>query len=124
MTNQFVFDTYALIELLEGNPSYTKYSDAMMVINDFIFAEFCYVVIKRYPDNNLAFEEKAESIMGSLSGIQPRQLMKAMKFRHDNRKKDLSTTDCAGYFHALQLGIPFLTGDSQFKGMPGVEFVR
>ncbi len=124
MTDTFVFDTYALIELIEGNPAYLKYANAKMIINEFIFAEFCYAGIKRYRDYPVEAEQKSRSVMESISAILPEEIMKAMKFRFSNRKKEVSTTDCVSYIQAQQLGIPFLTGDGAFEGMHGVEFVR
>ena len=124
MTDTFVFDTYALIELIEGNPVYLKYANAKMVINEFIFAELCYAGIKRYRDYPTEAEQKSRSAMGSISAVSPEEIMKAMKFRFSNRKKELSTTDCVSYIQAQQLGILFLTGDGAFEGLPGVEFGR
>jgi len=46
MTETFLYDTYALIELLNKNPNYEKYSTKEIVINGFIFAEICYQLIK------------------------------------------------------------------------------
>ena len=124
MTDTFVFDTYALIELIEGNPAYVKYASAKMILNEFIFAEFCYVGIKRYRDYLAEAEQKSRAVVGSISAVSPEGIMEAMKFRFSNRKKEMSTTDCVSYIQAQKLGIPFLTGDGAFKGMPGVEFVK
>jgi len=38
----FLFDTYALIEIFNKNPNYERYIDVESVINEFIFAEYCY----------------------------------------------------------------------------------
>ena len=124
MTSQLVFDTYALIELLEGNPAYLKYADAAMVINEFIFAEYCYITLRRYIDYPAEADKKARSVMGVITSLSREWIIDAMKFRFANRKKEMSTTDCVSYIQARKLGIPFLTGDSAFEGMPGVEFVK
>lgn len=124
MTDAFVFDTYALIALIEGNPAYLKYATAKMIINEFIFAEFCYVGIKRYRDYVTEAEQKSRTVVKNISAVLPEQIMEAMKFRFSNRQKDVSTTDCVSYIQAQRLGVPFLTGDRAFEGMPGVEFVR
>ena len=47
-----------------------------------------------------------------------------MGFRFNNLKKDISMTDCIGYFLAKSLGIKFLTGDKEFENMKDVEFVK
>ena len=42
MTSKYLFDTYAIIEILKGRPSYSLFVDSECVINNFIFAELCY----------------------------------------------------------------------------------
>ena len=53
-----------------------------------------------------------------------RLIAKAMKFRNKWKKRKVSAVDCIGYFMAKDLGVKFLTGDKEFKGMKNVEFVR
>lgn len=48
----------------------------------------------------------------------------AMEFKLQRRTEKLSYTDCIGYALALELGIPFLTGDEKFEGKQNVEFVK
>ena len=79
MTDAFVFDTYALIELIEGNPAYVKYASVKMILNEFIFAEFCYVGIKRYRDYLAEAEQKSRAVVGSVSAVSPEEIMEAMK---------------------------------------------
>ena len=43
---EFVFDTYAIIEVIKGNPNYASYLDATPIINQFILAELCYCLLK------------------------------------------------------------------------------
>ncbi len=52
--------------------------------------------------------------------------VEASAFRIDMRRqgRNLSLTDALGYTLARRLGIPFLTGDREFEGLDGVEFVR
>lgn len=33
-------------------------------------------------------------------------------------------TDCVGYVVSQRLGMKFLTGDKEFRGLPNVEFVQ
>jgi len=122
MPNAFVFDTYAVIEILGGNKNYDPYLDKEAIINDFIFAELSYNLIKEKGT------EKSNSVLNKYSKfilkIDASIIKNAMAFRHDNRKKDISMTDCIGYFQAKSLGINFLTGDRQFEGLDSVEFVK
>jgi predicted nucleic acid-binding protein len=51
-------------------------------------------------------------------------LIKAVKFRHSNKKKDLSFFDCVGYMFAVENNYKFLTGDKEFKDLGNVIFIK
>ena len=118
----FVFDTYALLEIIAGNPNYEKYLNSEIIINNFIFAELCYKLIR---ENGL---EKAnfyvEKYKHFVIEVDADTIKNAMLFRANNKKKNLSGTDCIGYALALKLKIKFLTGDKEFEKLENVEFVR
>lgn len=117
----FLFDTHALIEIINNNLNYEEYADKDVVINEFIFAELCY---KMFLDNIENSHEYIEELKPSI--IQPTEgiIEKAMKFRLLNKKKKVSMTDCISYIQAKELGIKFLTGDKEFEGLENVEFVK
>lgn len=121
MTETFLYDTYALVELLNKNPNYKEYADKDIIINDFIFAEFCYQLTKGNEKNKNELLNEVETAM-----IYPSQetIKKAMEFRYKNKKKKLSMTDCISYFMSKDLGIKFLTGDREFENLDNVEFVK
>ena len=48
----------------------------------------------------------------------------AMLFRKRHKKRDLSYADAIGYAFARKHDVLFLTGDRQFRDLPGVEFVQ
>lgn len=48
----------------------------------------------------------------------------AMLFRHKHKKKDFAYADVIGYALAQRHNIKFLTCNSPFEGLPGVEFVK
>lgn len=117
----FLFDTYAIIEIINGNPNYSCYINERIIINNFIFAEFCYILIREkcpYIDKYLGHYSKY------IISINPQIIEEAMKFRYKNKKKNLSIPDCISYIMAKNLGIKFLTGDKEFKDMENVEFVK
>ncbi len=118
----FVFDTYALLEIIRGNKNYEKYIQAEPIINDFVLAELCYKLIKE------SGYEKASSYADkyALFSIRPRPevIKKAMLFKAKNIKKNFSATDAISYAMALEFGVKFLTGDEQFRNMRNVEFVK
>lgn len=123
MTDEsYIFDTYALIEIIRGNENYKTYANAKIVITDFILAELCFNLIRElgiaksyyYVDEYAPFVYK----------IDKEVIKEAMHFRYLNKKKDLSMADCIGHILAKRLGIKFLTGDKEFKSLENVEFVK
>jgi predicted nucleic acid-binding protein len=121
MTEKLLFDTYALMELLNKNSNYEKYLDKGLVINDFIFAEFCYQLIK---NKDRDINEHLNEIGPAIIRINPNIIRRAMNFRYKNKKKKLSMTDCISYLQAKELNIKFLTGDKEFESLENVEFVK
>lgn len=121
MTETFVFDTYAITEIIEGNENYENYTNKQIIINNFIYAELCYILIREnYPEKE-KYLKKYEPFIASLS---PKIIKEAMEFRYKNKRKNLSTPDCISYFQAKELGIKFLTGDKEFENLEDVEFVK
>ncbi len=117
----FVYDTYAIIEVIEGNEKYEPYLDKQIIINDFIFAEICYTFIRKKYPNAYVYLDKYKAF---ILEINPEMIENAMVFRYKNKDKELSMTDCISYIQAKELGIKFLIGDKEFENMENVEFVK
>ncbi len=119
---EFLFDTYALLEIIRGNPRYQPYLDSAPMINSFILAELSYNLLKEHgPGTAFSYVDKYAPFSAPIdSGL----IKEASLFRFQNKKKNFSFTDCAGYCQAKNLGIRFLTGDKEFQGLPNVEFVK
>lgn len=117
----FLYDTYALLEILNKNLNYNLYIEAKIVINEFIFAEFCY---KLFRENVKEAENYIQEISPAIIHPAPEVIKKAMRFRLENKNKNLSMTDCISYTMAKELGIKFLTGDKEFENLNNVEFVK
>ena len=88
----------------------------------FIFAELCYKFLRegQIEKSNLYSEKYRQFIMTPDAEI----IKEAMSFRANNKKKNLTATDCISYIMSKKLKIKLLTGDKQFEGMENVEFVR
>ena len=119
---KYFFDSYAIIEIISGNPFYAKFISEEVTLTQFNLAEIYYSAI-----NNLD-ESKAEEIYKkySLSVVKVNDdvLKQAMKFRKENKKRNLSYADAIGYIYALRNNLKFLTGDKEFKDLDNVEFVK
>lgn len=118
----YFWDSYAVVEVIKGNPSYARYTQEPVAITLFNLAEIYWAAL-----NDLS-EEEAEEIYShykqSVLDINDEILKEAIKFRQKNKKKDLSYTDCIGYVYALKNNMKFLTGDKKFENFDNVEFVK
>ena len=122
MTEIFFCDTYALIEIIKGNPEYQRYLNHAMMTSDYNLMELYYAFIRDYSKEEA---DKYFDIWSKFSIYIPRKAIRqAMEFRLANKKDSLSYIDCIGYIFSLQNRIRFLTGDIKFKNIANVEFVR
>lgn len=122
MSETYFFDTYALMEIIQSNPIYLTYvENSNMIINDFIFAEFCYNLFR---ENTKNAKDYIKEIIPAIVHAESEIIEGAMKFRVEHKKQNLSMTDCIGYIMSKQLGIKFLTGDKEFQNLENVEFVK
>lgn len=118
----FCLDTYALAEIGDGNPKFAEFLNKDIIITDLTLAEYYSVL---YRDGK---EDKAiywHSRLASFCKQVSRDiLIKALKYRIDNKKEDLSIFDCVGYTYALENNIKFVTGDRAFKNKESVLFIQ
>ncbi|MFH1649056.1 MAG: PIN domain-containing protein [Candidatus Woesearchaeota archaeon] len=120
---EYFFDTYAFFELIDGNPRYLSLEkDAFIATTSLNLLELYYGLSLRstIENANIAFNELKKYCVQFSPDIMPEVGL----FKLANKEKRLSYIDCLGYIISLKLGIPFLTGDKEFKGMANVEFVK
>ena len=119
---KYFFDSYAIVEIVKGNPNYAEFIDEPVTITVFNLAEIYWSAILNLD------EKKSEDVYKKYSPcitvISDDILKEAMKFRKENKKQDLSYTDCIGYIYAKNNDLIFLTGDKEFENMDNVEFVK
>src|SRR3989344_1871780 len=118
---RYFLDTYALIEIANGNPDYKKYLEDEAVTFKGNLAELYYFFLRQY-DLNKAIDSfnKFSKIVEELPLI---VIPHTVTFKFKYKKMRLSYIDCFGYIYALESGRVFLTGDRAFKGMKNVEIV-
>ena len=114
------FDTYALFEVIRGNPNYKAYQDIMVITTVFNLAELNYGLKKETGQKTA--DDFTDKFAFSVVAVTVSDVKEAMSLRF--KKKDLSIPDAIGYTVAQRLGLKFLTGDDDFKDMPEVEFVK
>tara|TARA_Y100000310_G_scaffold343192_1_gene449725 strand:- start:176 stop:547 length:372 start_codon:yes stop_codon:yes gene_type:complete len=115
-------DTYALMEIIGGNPKFIDYLKIEFVITEEILAEFYYVLLRDHD------EKTAEYWFNKLEGysvsVNRFILKEAVKFRYDHRKQDVSFFDAVGYIYSVKHNMLFVTGDKEFEDLDNVEFVK
>jgi uncharacterized protein len=115
-------DTYALIEINSGNPKFSHLMNEEVVITDVTMAEFYGYLYRKY---NVQTADYWHRKLSFLCRTVPREvLIKAVKFRYDNKKKKMSFFDCVGYIYSLDNNMKFVTGDKEFRDVEGVEFIK
>ena len=118
----YLFDTYALVELINKNPNYFSFKDEKIFTTILNLSEFYYYLIRVYDEKTADF--LTENLNAFFIMIDKSHAIKSANFRYRNKKLKLSYTDCLGYILAKEKGLKFLTGDIQFKNMENVEFVK
>lgn len=122
MVTGYFLDTYAIIEFLKGNEKLVPYlSNEKNLTSVLNLIELYYYLLSRMGEATA--DEKTLPFFSISVNPRPLAIKNGMKFRLENRKKNLSYADCLGYALARENGLKFLTGDKQFKGLPNVEFV-
>lgn len=120
MINSLFFDSYALIEILNGNPNYMGYIKFEIFITKLNIFEVYHKLSKDVG------KQDAERFLNDYyqfsTDFNEQDIINASKLKIKNKK--LSMADCIGYALAKRIGIKFLTGDMEFKNLDNVEFIR
>lgn len=112
-------DTYAIIEIANGNPAYSKFSLHDCCTSIFNLFELTYHIVKSGKKDSDFFAFKP-----LLTDISTDWLLEAAKFRTEYSSRNFSYADAIGYVASIKIGCVFVTGDQQFKDMPNVEFIK
>ncbi len=122
MTEALFFDSYALVEMLRGNPEYSQFRSIQPVLTKLNLFEVCYVLLRE------GLTDDAEAFLinyaAFASDFDNRIILESAALRLKLKGRRVSMADCVGYVVSQHLGIRFLTGDEQFKDLPNVEFVK
>ena len=117
-------DTYALIEILKGNPNYSNYT--LLVTSEFNLLELAYALRRDHPRSKAL--NILETVRNDILIVQPtdEDYIKAAEFKMEQKKKgrNVSLIDALGYVLAQRLRVPFLTGDPEFEDIENVEYVK
>ncbi len=119
----FFYDTYAFAEIIAGNPAYATYTKEVECITTRLNLMELYYVVLRVQGKEAAELQYARFLKHCIS-FSNMDIKEACQFKFEHKSKNVSYIDCLGYVMALRRGAKFLTGDTAFKGLTNVEFVR
>ena len=117
-----VITTYAIIEIMKGNPAYARFKYAKIIITVFNLVELHYKLLRDF-SSQLA-DQALHKYSDYVIDIDTETIKEANEFKLQHKQKRLSVPDAMGYITAQKYGIKFLTGDKHFKNINEVEFVR
>lgn len=122
---RYFLDSYAIIEMAKGNPGYADYRGSPAVTSALNLIEVYYVLAQQ------GFEDLGRTCVIALAThlveIPPKMIPTIARFRLRRKgatNQRFSYVDAIGYVYAQERGYTFLTGADEFRGLPGVEFVR
>ncbi len=118
----YFFDTYALVEIVKGNPKYVKFKYCKVVLTIFNLFELHYKLLRDF-DKKIA-DKVLDEYSSAVISVDTISVKEASEFRLLHRRKDLSAADVIGYTCARKYGVKFLTGDEKFRNFENVEFVK
>ena len=118
----YFFDTYALLEIINGNEAYVNFHHAVLRTTIFNLYELYFNVLKSSNEENAL--KSFNKFLPFLVDIKKEHIVFASKFRLKNLQNKFSYIDALGYSISEIEGYKFLTGDSAFKFFSNVEFVK
>lgn len=116
----YFFDTYALLRVHFGEPAYAPFADVPIVTERSHVFEFAREVMKQ--GGGKAVLPAIASLRANRLDPTDADLLAAAKLKV--RHPRLSSADAIGYVLAQREGLKLLTGDTAFRKMRDVEFVR
>ena len=115
-------DTYALVELSDGNPKFSILIKEEFVITDPTMAEFYIIMRKKHNDQTAQYWHK--KLAPFCKPVARQTLINALIFREENRKEDISIFDAIGYEFTRENKHVFVTGDKAFRNKEGALFIQ
>lgn len=120
MNETYFFDTYAIIEVIRGNPKYRPYTNCRIITTVFNLAELNYILKKEKTKE--VSDKLTEKYAPAVVKVSLDDIKNAMNLKTKHR--NLSIPDAIGYIIAKRYEVKFLTGDSDFKDFDNVEFIQ
>ena len=107
----YFFDSYAVFEMLEGNPNYLAYKKSLTVLTKLNLFEIYYGMLREKGKEKA--KELLEEFSESVVDYDNEDIIDASEIKKQNPRRSMA--DCIGYVVSLRLKIKFLTGDKEFE---------
>lgn len=119
---EYFFDTYAMVEIIKGNPDYAKYADAKGHTTLLNLYELYVQILKNYGEGPA--KKEFDNFKRLLIEIKDAHIFAAASLKLKDKKTHFSYTDALGYSIAEAEDLKFVTGDNEFRNLPNVLFIR
>ncbi len=120
--SHYFFDSYALVEVINGNENYNEYKPAGMIFTKMNLFEVYYALLRKLG------QQEADSFLYSYSfyitDYDETVIAEAAQLKLLYKSRNISMADAIGYIVAKRWNVRFLTGDQQFKDLENVEYVK
>ncbi len=122
---RYFYDSYAVMAYLSDNLAYRAYFEE----NDGVLTKLNLIEVS-YRTMELHGEEAAEEVVTLFAkyviDFGPADIVASTKLRMELKRTghNISYADALGYYLALKNKLKFLTGDREFEGLAGVEFIK
>ncbi len=120
---RYFFDSYAIIEIIEGNENYSKFKELQITTTTLNIAEVYFYLLREHNEQTADYWIKKLNLE-LINIIKLNTIIKSTKFKFKNKKEKLSYVNCIGYMFSNELNLKFLTGDNKFRNKDNVEFVK
>jgi uncharacterized protein len=119
----YYLDTYAMHEIISGNPSYDKYTTGISAITSRLnLVELYYALLSRYGEEEA--EKNYSLFLPYTVDVGDDVIKEGMRFKLMHKERKFSYVDCISYTLAKTRNARFLTGDKEFKDIPQVDYIK
>ncbi|MDV3244424.1 MAG: hypothetical protein LYZ66_04520 [Nitrososphaerales archaeon] len=125
MPARFFYDSYAVLAFTSGHTGYRRYFEEHDgVLSKLNLLEIAYRTLEQHGPK--AESDILETFSKYIIDFGLGDMADAMKLRLElkRRGRGMSYADALGYSLSRKMGIKFLTGDTAFRGLSGVEYLE
>ena len=108
----YFFDSSAIIDLINNQKEISRFAEERIITNALNIAEIHNFFLREHGEQTADYWVSKPDFL--IISISINIAVEASKFKHENKKENLSYADCIGYVTAIKNKLIFLTKDSKF----------